>query len=120
MLTSKIKITLGTLLQIAPEYQPFIMKHLGLIGPRISQAQPVEIPDWDERLSIITVQVAHIIVQGVLVDNESEVNIMSSYLCIKLAHLKIHPTPFWVGMVDGRKVRPKGIVHHIPIIVEGL
>jgi hypothetical protein len=122
IMNSKLEVKLGKLMRICLQLMGMVEK--SLIKMKEDQVVDVckittKVEDFDEAMLDVQVRVGKFEVRDVLLDGGFGVNIIFESLRKKLILKRLQLTPFWVQMVDQRKVRLIGLSRNLKINLVG-
>ncbi len=74
----------------------------------------------DNHMAVIQVQVGKNIIEDVLIDGGTSVNIITKNFIRKLGLPKLRPTPYHLKMADQSMTKPLGIIRNLKIHIHGI
>jgi len=108
VMNSKIEVKLGQLLEICPQLKEIMTKSLLKMEEaqiaNVCKVIATKIKDFDEAILIVQIHVGKFGIRDVLLDDRSNVNIISKSLRKKLGLRRPKLAPFVVRMDNRRKV----------------
>jgi len=123
LLKSKHTLTLGQLFKIASDLRQYVVTKLVLRIRTITTSRPnlvIALVAIDPHMDVIQVQVGKNMVEDVLLDGRSRVNIMTKELWNGLGFSNPKPTSNTLGMADQTITKPIGLIEDFKIHIHGI
>jgi hypothetical protein len=133
MLETSYTLNLGQLLKIALKLQKYLWQKLKLekiqnlnrattnkqVGYIVLEVGTIVVV-IDNHMAIIQVQIRKNIIEDVLLDGRSRVNIIIEQLRLRLGLPKPKPTPYNLRMANQTTTKPMGLIRDVKIYVRGI
>jgi hypothetical protein len=136
MLETTYTLKLGQLLKITPYlknymWQKLKLEKLNIITKQISKPSVATVVEThakidtsatkvDNQMEVIQIQVGKNIIEDVLIDGRTSVNIITENLRTKLGLPKPRPAPYHLRMADESMTKPLGIIRNLKIHIHGI
>ena len=121
----KLQVTMRELFSLSPSFTEFVRSRLTEVVAPPSRTPTIEeliaaIEAIDKHMPVISICIAKNVVDDVLLDGGSGVNVITEEERRRLGLLKPSPAPFNLKMANGTIAKPTGLLRDVKIHIHGI